>query len=59
MATAMPMAMPTYAGVVRLLLGGGFDASGVEEGLLSTGDGVLLAVVAVAEVLELDGMILV
>lgn len=62
MAAAMPTAMPTYAPVVRSLLGGGSDAAdGVGEELLSTtGDDVLLVnVVVVAVVLELEGRILV
>jgi hypothetical protein len=59
MAAAMPMAMPTYAPVVRLLSGGELDAA-VGEGLLSTEGDVLLVVVLMAVVLlELDGMILV
>jgi len=54
----MPMAMPTYAPVVRLLLGGELDAAGVGDGL-PTGDDVLFGVVVVAVVLELEGRILV
>jgi hypothetical protein len=53
MAPAMPMAMPTYAPVVRLLLGGESDAAGVGEGLVS-----IVGVVVVAVVL-LVGRILV
>jgi hypothetical protein len=60
MAAAMPTAMPTYAPVVRLLLGGELDAA-VGEELLSTEGNVLLVVVVLVAVvlLELDGMILV
>jgi hypothetical protein len=69
MAAAKPMAMPTYADVVRLLSGGGFDAAAVVVGegllLLATESDVLLVdvllvdVVVVAVVLELEGKILV
>jgi hypothetical protein len=58
----MPMAMPTYAPVVRVLSGDESDAAaGVGEGLSDAGEDVLLVgVVVVAMVLlELDGMILV
>jgi hypothetical protein len=58
----MPIAMPTYAPVARLLSGGEFDAvAGVgEELLLADGDVLLVDVVEVAAVvLELDGMIIV
>ena len=64
MATAIPMAMPTYADVVRVLLGVASEsnpaAAGVGEVLLllllSTGDGAVLVVVVV-EVESLDDVV--
>ena len=63
MATAIPMAMPTYADVVRVLLGVASEsnpaAAVVGEVLLlllSTGDGAVLVVVVV-EVESLDDVV--
>jgi hypothetical protein len=52
MAAAMPIAIPTYAPVVRLLEGEPADAAVIGEGLL-------VGVVVAAVVLELEGRILV
>ena len=64
MATAIPMAMPTYADVVRVLLGvaSEYNPAAAVVGevllllLLSTGDGAVLVVVVV-EVESLDDVV--